>query len=71
MSSLVISHFHRANPQMRIILTLREPVVRMYSYFAMQATHTRVRLRSEACLRTLHRHACLRALCSCSCDFDV
>jgi hypothetical protein len=38
MSELTIEHFHTENPAMRIIITLREPVARMYSYFSMQAT---------------------------------
>uniref|UniRef100_A0A7S3C3H0 Sulfotransferase domain-containing protein n=1 Tax=Haptolina ericina TaxID=156174 RepID=A0A7S3C3H0_9EUKA len=36
MSELTIEHFHTENPAMRIIITLREPVARMYSYFSMQ-----------------------------------
>jgi len=36
MSTLTIEHFHKENPGMRIIVTLREPVARMYSYFSMQ-----------------------------------
>ena len=36
MSEKTIALFHQANPMMRIIVTLREPVARMYSYFSMQ-----------------------------------
>jgi hypothetical protein len=36
MSSKTIGLFHLANPTMRIVITLREPVARMYSYFSMQ-----------------------------------
>ena len=28
--------FHMANPMLRIVVTVREPVARMYSYFSMQ-----------------------------------
>jgi hypothetical protein len=37
MSTQTITQFHTANPSMRLILTLREPVARTFSYFAMQA----------------------------------
>ena len=36
MSNLTVSFFQAANPQMRLVLTLREPIARMYSYFSMQ-----------------------------------
>jgi len=36
MSAKTIELFHFVNPQLRIIVTLREPVARMYSYFSMQ-----------------------------------
>mmetsp|Transcript_1402 Transcript_1402/g.4424 ORF Transcript_1402/g.4424 Transcript_1402/m.4424 type:complete len:469 (-) Transcript_1402:129-1535(-) len=36
MSSRTIQLFHVANPRVRILVTLREPIARMYSYFAMQ-----------------------------------
>ena len=36
MSTKTIQLFHLANPTMRIVITLREPVARMYSYFSMQ-----------------------------------
>ena len=36
MSAKTIDLFHSVNPMMRIIVTLREPVARMYSYFSMQ-----------------------------------
>jgi hypothetical protein len=36
MSAKTIELFHIVNPQLRIIVTLREPIARMYSYFSMQ-----------------------------------
>jgi len=36
MSNLTIARFYAAAPTMRIVLTLREPIARMYSYFSMQ-----------------------------------
>lgn len=36
MSSLTIQRFHAVQPRLRLMITLREPVARMYSYFAMQ-----------------------------------
>merc|ERR1719240_1746711 len=36
MGGKTISLFHAANPQLRIVVTMREPVARMYSYFSMQ-----------------------------------
>ena len=36
MSEKTIQLFHLANPTMRVVVTLREPVARMYSYFSMQ-----------------------------------
>ena len=36
MSAKTISLFHLANPTMRVVVTIREPVARMYSYFSMQ-----------------------------------
>jgi len=36
MSNLTIARFYSAAPTMRIVLTLREPIARMYSYFSMQ-----------------------------------
>ena len=36
MSAKTIQLFHGMNPMMRIIVTLREPIARMYSYFSMQ-----------------------------------
>ena len=36
MSAKTINFFHAANPSMRVLVTLREPVARMYSYFSMQ-----------------------------------
>ena len=36
MSAKTIQLFHAANPMLRIIVTMREPVARMYSYFSMQ-----------------------------------
>lgn len=36
MSNQTIMQFHQVNPKLRIILTLREPVVRIFSYFSMQ-----------------------------------
>ena len=36
MSAKTISLFHAANPRLRIVVTMREPVARMYSYFSMQ-----------------------------------
>ena len=36
MSAKTIELFHVANPAMRLLVTLREPIARMYSYFSMQ-----------------------------------
>jgi [heparan sulfate]-glucosamine 3-sulfotransferase 5 len=36
MSQKTIQLFHAANPVMRVVVTIREPVARMYSYFSMQ-----------------------------------
>jgi hypothetical protein len=36
MSAKTIQLFHAANPVMRVVVTVREPVARMYSYFSMQ-----------------------------------
>ena len=36
MSAKTIQLFHLANPAMRVVVTLREPIARMYSYFSMQ-----------------------------------
>ena len=36
MSAKTIGLFHLANPKMRVVVTVREPVARMYSYFSMQ-----------------------------------
>ena len=36
MSTKTIQLFHAANPVLRIVVTMREPVARMYSYFSMQ-----------------------------------
>lgn len=36
MSTKTITLFHMANPTMRLVVTMREPVARMYSYFSMQ-----------------------------------
>jgi len=36
LSSRPIKFFYVANPAMRVLVTLREPVARMYSYFSMQ-----------------------------------
>lgn len=36
MGKQTINHFRAANPLLRILVTIREPIARLYSYFAMQ-----------------------------------